>query len=207
MTRRIIIGFILIALIVAGVVWLINRKDKTVSTPVLSVSAFNQTKNAPAENTVSPNDEIVYTLNAENQGDQVISGYIVEANISEITDKATLMDASGASYNSGTNSLVWTPLDIQPHESITQKFSVRVNPLPAGSSDATMRIKFNNELAFHVAPNAQVSGNVTTNTKNPPTAPPYKAPVTGASEWVPTLLALLTTIGYFVFRKSRLAKV
>jgi hypothetical protein len=206
MTRRIIIGFIALILIIIGVILLINRKDKTVSTPVLSVSAFNQTKNVPAENTVPPNDEIVYTLNAENQGDEVISGYIVEANISEITDKATLIDASGASYNAGTNSLVWTPLDIQPHQSIAQKFSVRVNPLPAGSANTTMRIKFNNELALQIVANAQVSGNVT-NTPNPPGAQPYHAPVTGASEWVPTLLALVTTIGYYAFKKYRLAKV
>jgi hypothetical protein len=48
MTRRIVVGFIVVVLIIAGVIWLLKRQDKAVPAPVLSVSAFNQTKNTPA---------------------------------------------------------------------------------------------------------------------------------------------------------------
>ncbi len=201
MATRIVIAIVAIILIIAAIVW-INNGDKEATTPVLSVSAFNQTKNTSAtEVAANPDDTIAFTLSAENQSDEVIPGYIVEANISGITDKATLVDASGASYNSATDSLVWTPLDIQPRETISQKFTVRVNPLPSGSGVGPLTIKFNNELTVSIQPST-ISGN----TNPPPVTNPgsgYIAPTAGASEWIPVIFAGLMTVA-FMFRKRLL---
>jgi hypothetical protein len=200
MATRIVIAIIAIILIIGAIVW-INQGDEELVTPVLSVSAFNQTKNVNASDTpAATNDMIEFTLTAENQSDEVIPGYILEANISEITDKATLIDASGASYNSATNSLVWTPLDIQANESVNQKFTVRVNQLPANTSNPALRIKFNNELAIAIQQSSVSGGNVTT----PPTSPTgYVAPTSGVSEWLPVIFAALVTL-VVLYRRSRL---
>jgi hypothetical protein len=203
MSRRTLISLIVLLLVVAGIIWFAVSRDKETPTPVLSISALNQTQNRPAsEADAYPQDLIVYTLTAENQNDDMIQGYIMEANISEITDKASLVDASGAAYNAGTNSLVWTPLDIPANESITKQFSVRVNPLPSGTNSSQMKIRFNNELSINVA-QPQVSGNVTP----PVTNPPYIAPTSGPSSWLPVLFAVLVT-GFIVgIRKYKLVKV
>ena len=199
MSRNTVVGIILAVLVIAGVVWLINRKDKTVATPVLSVSAMNVTKNSSATNQAAlPGDTIVYTLTAENHSDKVIEGYIMEVSIADISDKAALMDASGAAYNSATNSLVWTALDIQPNDSITKQFTVRVNPQAAGSNNM-LKITFNNEISIPIQ-SASVAGGSTT----PTPQPTYNAPKTGPSEIVPIILALMATIGIIAYRKSEL---
>ncbi|MBX4187017.1 MAG: hypothetical protein KW802_02020 [Candidatus Doudnabacteria bacterium] len=197
MSKRTVITIIVLLLVLAGIIWLSTRKDDVKPTPVLSVSAFDKTQNKSATDiTVHPEDEIVYTLTAENQSDETISGYVMEANISEITDKASLLDASGASYNAGTNSLVWTPLDIPANQSISKGFSVRVNPVPAGSTSTVMKIKFNNELAINVAA-PQVAA---TNTN---TSASYKAPKSGPSGFVAVAFAALATV-VFAYRKKLL---
>ncbi len=203
MSRATLIALIVVLLIVAGIIWFVNANDNEDATPVLSVSAFNQTQNKAANETdAHPQDVIVYTLSAENQTDDVIEGYIMEANISEISDKAALVDASGASYNSATNSLVWTPLDIPNGETITKQFSVRVNQLPSGSTSSTLKLRFNNELSVNVTNTAPVvSGNVN------PTPTPRMAPATGVSGYLPVLFAALATAAFIAVRKYKLAKV
>jgi hypothetical protein len=195
MSRRIILAIIALILIAAGVIWLVQRnKNNNTVAPVLSVSAYNQTKNKSATDmAANPGDVIVYTLKAENQSDKTISGYVMEASIAEITDKASLLDASGASYNAATNSLVWTPLDIPAHESITKEFRVSVNQQAVGNR---LRVKFNNEVEVAVVSTPVVSG-----AKNPDNTDNYKAPKTGASEWLPALFAVLFTAAW-AFRKK-----
>lgn len=202
MSRSTLIALIVIVLIIAGIVWFVNANDNENSTPVLSVSAFNQTQNKAAnEVDAHPQDVVVYTLTAENQTDDAIEGYIMEANISEISDKASLVDASGASYNSATSSLVWTPLDIPAGESITKQFSVRVNMLPSGSTSSAMKLRFNNELSINVSNSTPVvSGNA-----NPPT--PRTAPPTGVSGYLPVLFAALSTAAFIAVRKYKFVKV
>ncbi len=196
-TARIIT--VIIVLIILGVAFGIyqSRKDKKdTATPILSVTAFNQTKNTDATSGNSqPDDVIVFTLTAENPENELISGYIVEANIADIINTATLVDAQGASYNSATNSLVWTPLDIPGNGSIQKQFTVKVNPV---SANTVMRIKFNNEIAVAVA-KATIAG-----TNNPPPTA-YVAPTAGGSSNVVLLLSLMTTVGYFAVRKYRTA--
>ncbi len=203
-----IAGVIVLLLILAGIIWYVekHKKDtKEVSGPVLSASAYNQTKNSGATSAAAnPKDVIVYTLNAENQNDDVIAGYVLEVNISEVTDKSTLIDAQGASYNSATNSLIWTPLDIPAHGSIEKQFSIRVNSLPQNATNTVIKVKFNNEIDIGINnPEATVSGAETDNSKVDANKS-YKAPVTGSSGSLIFLLATLTTLGYFGFKKYRL---
>lgn len=201
-----VIGIIVLLLIVGVFVWYgFNRADEdtTLNEPVLSVAAFNETKNTEAtQATAQPQDTIVYTLKAENPTAETIPGYVMQVDISNLASNATLIDAGGASYNSATNSLVWTPLDINPNQSIESKFVVRVNDLPQGSDNATMTIRFNNEVIVSVAKTAVVSGSDTNGNSAGVNREPYAAPTTGPSEMLILALALASTIGVFVVRKS-----
>ncbi|MDP3740788.1 MAG: hypothetical protein Q8R08_00485, partial [bacterium] len=178
------------------------------ATPILSVTSFNQNQNKDATSVPArPQDIIVFTMTAENQSDKIIPGYIVEANISEVTDKSTLTDAQGASYNSATNSLIWTPLDIPAKGSIQKQFTVRVNQISANSSNPVMRIKFNNEVTVSVVePTISPAVLGASQTPRPAPAPSaaYKAPVTGPAGDLSVWLALIATGTYFILRKYRI---
>ncbi len=198
---------ILVIVIVGAIVWAHfhnKSQNETATLPVLSVSAFNQTKNTAATSvTAEPNDTLVFTLSAENQTDKVIPGYVMEANIADLSTNSTLTDANGASYNSATNSLVWTPLDINPNESIQKKITVRVNPLPATSNSAVLKMKFNNEVTVNVASKAPVAQAPTQNKPGKVAGADYKAPVTGASENFILVLAAVSTLGFWFYHRRK----
>lgn len=205
MSNRSVFVLIVLLLVAAAITWVVirnNKKNDEAAAPLLSVFAFNQTKNLPAtQAAASPNDVIVYTLTAENQSDKVIPGYVVEANISEVTDKSTLIDASGASYNSASNSLVWPPLDIPSKVAIQKQFNVRVNPAQAGSTSTVMKLKFNNQLDIAIQPASQQVAGVNTNNGS------FNAPTTGPDTGSLSLwLASLTTALIAGVKKFRLIK-
>lgn len=203
MSKRTFIGLVVLLVLLGVIVWATRHKNTMsdqASTPLLSVYAYNKTKNLPAQQAeASANDVIVYTLSVENQSNKVIPGYIVEVNIAQVTDKSTLTDASGASYNSATNSLVWTPLDIPANGQIQKEFTVRVNQIAAGA-DSMMKIKFDNEIDVTIA-SSTVAG---VKTDNP--AVTYKAPVTGPADNLALWFAVLTTIAFAIVKKYRLVK-
>ena len=189
--RTIAVIIVLLALVGVGI-WAYQRGKKNneqTATPVLSVSS--------STTTAKPTDTVVFTLIAENQTDEVIPGYVMEVNISEVTDKSVLVDAQGASYNSATNSLIWTPLDIPANGNIQKQLSVRVNPLAASATNTTMRIKFNNEATVALT-NPVVAGNNVDQ--------PYIAPTTGPSSFVSLWLALSATAMIAGLRKFRLIR-
>jgi len=205
MSRRSLIALIVILILIGGIIYWVQRTKKEnnkAATPVLSVAARNQTQNADATSvTARPQDTVVFTLTAENQTDKTIPGYVIEANISEVTNVSTLIDAQGASYNAGTSSLVWTPLDIPGEGSVQKQFSVRVNPL-TDNSNPVMKIKFNNELHVTIG-KPVVAGSNTAAVTSPGS---YQAPVTGPAGDLAVWLALAATGLYFGIRKYQTIK-
>jgi hypothetical protein len=205
-----IVLFVILILVIVGIIVGVNylqKEDNTtdIATPVLSVAAFNKTKNQTATAvTANPSDEIVFTLTAENQTDTVIPAYVMQTNISQVANVATLTQASGASFDSVNNNLVWTPLDIAPHSKIEKLFSVRVSPVNANSS-ATMKVTFNNEIAIFIA-NAPVTSGTSNQTSTPTKNNPYKAPATGPVENYSLWAAVIVTLAVFGIRKYKLAK-
>lgn len=204
MSKRTFTALLVLILILAAVIFVARRKTDTspiAVEPILSVAAYNQTRNVPATGSdAKPQDVVVYTLTVENPSNQIITGYVIQADISGISNNATLIDGQGASYNSSTNSLIWTPLDIPANGKVQKQFSVRINPLAAGINSAILSIRFNNQLQIAVAKPIQVVAGTSTTNNN------YKAPVTGPAENVVWALALLTTISVFAIRKFRKQK-
>jgi hypothetical protein len=208
MTKRTIITVIVLAVIL-GIIFLIqqlNREEEQGNNAVLSVSAYNQTKNDDAAKAAAnPKDVIVYTLTAENQSNEPIRGFVFETNIADITELATLIDAQGANYNSGSNSLVWTPIDIPENGSVEKKFTVRIKDELPANSDLTMAVKFNNEVKVSVVRSVATNNNgstrgASTDAGSTPGRTDYTAPNTGIPFNVTMVLALCATLGIFLFR-------
>lgn len=203
MPKRILVGLIVLLVILGLIIWFNQpKKSQQATAPVLSVSAFNQSKNVAATSVQArEQDVIVYTLTAENQTSRVLPGYVIEINIADTSNKATLIDANGASYNAAASSLVWTALDIPANGSIQKQFSVRVNPIPVGSNSNLMSIKFNNQADITLASAPQVAG-ITASSGAASNVTPYKAPKTGPNENLVGILALIFTVCAYFFRKS-----
>ncbi len=210
MERNRIIRIIITIIIIAGIglgFWYYNHKKNSQTTsPDLSVSAYDQTQNTDATKvTAHPKDVIVYTLSATNPSDKVIPGYVMEVAIGGVTNSATLIDAQGANYNSGNNSLVWTPLDIPANSSIQKQFTVRVkDTLPSNASDKVLKVTFSNEVDTSVDYSSVASN---TNTTSRPgtigSGATYKAPKTGIPGWISFYLAVFLTFGVLLFRTAR----
>jgi hypothetical protein len=204
---RVVVIIIIILLLIGGGYWIwkLSQEDTDGSEVVTRISAFNQTKNADAITVnASARDVIVYTLTVENTTDDVVQGYEVTADIADITDAATLIDAQGANYNSSNNSLVWTPLDVPANGSFDKKFTVRVKDAQSAGSDYVMTARFNNELVINIDRGSVAATPTPQPTPAPsPTPSPYQAPTTGPSVFVVALIAAGFTLGFILFRFAR----
>ncbi len=206
MAKKTIATVIVLLLILGGLYWYQqSKKDSNDSTDVdLSVSVYNQTKNADgAAVTASPKDSLVYTLHVENNTNKDIKDYVVETSIDDISQQATLIDAQGASFDAGNNSIMWTPLDVPANGSIEKQFTVRVKDTLSEDSDLVMTVSFGNELAVSTVRTASPSTNPGPTPVPVVAKPPYKAPVSGPSAWFAFLLAISFTAGIVLYRTAK----
>ncbi|HYC29701.1 MAG TPA: hypothetical protein VEB42_12805 [Chitinophagaceae bacterium] len=201
MARRTIITVIILLAIAALIFWYQQSRDNDDASADVtqSVSVFNRTKNADATTvTASPNDELVYSLKVQNDTDEVVSSYVVETNIEDISELATLIDAQGANYNASTSSLTWTPQDVPANGAIEKQFTVRVKENLPTDSDLLMSARYNNEVLVSVG-----RGPVAVTPTPAPTPTPYKAPSSGPSAWFAFLLAIAFTAGIVLYRAAK----
>lgn len=203
MNRNRIIGLIVLVLAVAGIIWGIyysqHKNDNTSVNPDLSVSVFNVTQNVDGTQVEAhPKDQLTYTLTANNPTDDVISGYVMEVEIGNVTNAATLIDAQGANYNSGNNSLIWTPLDIPANGAIEKQFTVRVkDTLPADEQSRTLKVVFSNEVSTTLSAGTGSTGSIGNDGAS------FEAPKTGIPGWISFFLAGFITFGFLLFRVAR----
>lgn len=208
MARRTILTILVLIVAIAGLVWFFqSRDDDDASEDTnLSLSVFNQTKNTEGSAVnATPKDVLVYTLNVENTSDDVISGYVVETNIDDISELATLTDAAGANYNASTNSLMWTPIDVPANGSVQKTFTVRVKDTLPTDSDFIMTTAFGGEVDVNVSSTAVVVAPTPTPAPNltPTPLPSYQAPTTGPSVWFAFMLAITFTVGILLYRAAK----
>lgn len=201
MAKKIILTVIFILAIGTLAFWYFesrNNDSDNSADVVLSATVYNQTQNADGTTvTGRPNDVLVYTLTASNVSEDVVSGYVVETGIGDISELANLVDASGGNFNAESTSLMWTPLDIPAKDSITKQFTVKVkDPIPAGT-DMAIKMAYGNEISVNVAKATPAIS---------PSTPPdqdYQAPVTGPSLWFAVILGLIFTVGLLLYRTAR----
>jgi hypothetical protein len=206
MAKKIIIAIAVLAVIGALVFWYQDSQndDGADSRVQLSLTVFNQTKNSDgATVSANPRDVLVYTLTARNTSDDTVSGYVVETNIDDISQLATLTDAAGANYNASTNSLMWTPLDIPANDQIEKTFTVRIKESLPSDSDMIMSASFGNEILVAVSTEAAPVPTPTLTPVANNDQPSYQAPTTGPSVWFAFVLAILFTAGILMYRLGK----
>lgn len=208
MARRTILSILVLVVAIAVIVWFaaFRNEDDASENTELSVSVFNQTKNAEGTSVdANPKDVLVYTLNVANTSDDVISGYVVETNIDDLSELATLTEAAGANYNASTNSLMWTPIDVPANSSIQKTFTVSVKDTLPTDSDFVMSTAFGNEANVNVKQVAAVTPAPTPTpvAVNPGSNPSYQAPTTGPSVWFAFMLAMTFTAGIVLYRAAK----
>jgi hypothetical protein len=204
MARKTILTVAVLIILLGLLYWFQqSRENDDVSADTdLTISVFNQTKNADGTAVAaSPKDVLVYTLTVNNTSDDVISGYVVETNIEDISELATLTDAQGANYNAATNSLTWTPLDVPAESSIEKQFTVAVKENLPADSDLIMTASFGDEVAVTV--NKSAVANNPGPTPTPAPRDPYKAPTSGPSAWFAFLLAITFTAGVVIYKTAK----
>ncbi|MGE5298116.1 MAG: hypothetical protein ACM3KM_03060 [Acidobacteriaceae bacterium] len=220
---RIIAIIVIVALLLGAGYWIyrvVKERQNKAAEVTQSIAAFNQSKNADATTVAAqPRDVIVYTMTVENKSNKVASGYEVSVDISDISQKATLIDAQGANYDSANNSLVWTPLDVPANGSFEKNFTVRIKDSLPAEANPTMTANFGNEVSINlektvatVTPAPTPTPTTVTPKPTTPATPavkpatttpkPLKAPVTGNSGLLVATLAGAITLG-FVLRKLR----
>lgn len=200
MTNRTIAAVIVLLAILGLVFWWQQYKSEPQKEAINSVSAFNETKNQEGSQ-ASPGDSVVYTLTVENPNSKVLTGYVVEGNISDISELANLVDAEGANYNPAAGSLIWTPLDIQGKSTIAKKVKVQIKSDLPNNSDLVMRMKFGNEVAVAVIRlQPQVAGETGGAGADPDF---YVSPNSGLPLSIILLLSAVLTLGISLFRLAR----
>lgn len=170
----------------------------------ISKSARNVTKNteSTASLAAAGGDEIVYTLSAKNTGRVTVNGFVVEENISDVLDYATLTNPQGGKLGSN-NVIKWDESSIKPGETVERKFTVKIkNPIPTTPVSTSDPGHFDGKLT-------NVYGNTVTISLPLPPAKQIEItttttlPSTGPGESIAAGFAVTVVIAYF-FARSRL---
>lgn len=173
---------------------------------IIYKTASDTTQNlADANNaTAQPDDTIVYTLYAKNNGKADVKDYVFEENLSDAMDYASPTDLHGGSID--TNNIVtWPALTIKAGATAKQQITVKVkNPIPQtpasasdpGHFDLIMTNVYGNTINIHVpgspAKTVEAAG--------------ASLPNTGPGSSIAVGALILIVGGYFYSRSRLLAK-
>ncbi|HTE22705.1 MAG TPA: hypothetical protein VK674_06745 [Candidatus Limnocylindria bacterium] len=98
----------------------------------LQKNASNQTRNIPDANgkDAGPNDIIIYSLTSKNAGTQTVEDFVVEENMSDVLEYATIVDLHGGQLND-KDIVSWPQEDIPPGTTLAKQITVKVKgPVP-----------------------------------------------------------------------------
>lgn len=183
-----------------------NSKDDqdTKACLVLNKAAKNNTQkieNADGT-TAAANDSISYTLRTKNAGKATVKQYVIEENMSDVLDYATITDLAGGQLGSD-NIVRWPATDIAGGETVTKVLGIKVkSPIPAtpisasdGSKfDLVMNNVYGNAINIKLpSPIIKTTEIVTTKT----------LPNTGPGTTMMLSVMMAVVVGYF-FMRSRL---
>jgi uncharacterized repeat protein (TIGR01451 family) len=172
---------------------------------VLSKAAANQTKGiASADGTqAAAGDTIVYTLTAKNTSKTTVPQFVMQENLSDVLDYATVKDLDGGTIDN--NSLVtWPAKDVAAGNSISHTITVQVKlPIPNTPPDPSDPAHFD-----HVMTNLYGNSvNITLPSSVVTTAITASAtlPNTGPGSSLVLIGAITIVAGYFFARARLLA--
>lgn len=120
---------------------------------VKSKSAYNITKTEPAVIAEAGNS-IEYTLTTKNTGTAAVSNFVVEDDLSTVLNYSEIVSISdsGSIVNvSGAKTVRWAPVAINPGQTITRKFTVKiVNPLPTTPNELKLVNTYGNLVTITI---------------------------------------------------------
>jgi uncharacterized repeat protein (TIGR01451 family) len=181
-------------------------EDKT-SCLVLSKTVSNITQHKADANgtTANAGDTLTYTLTVKNTGKVTVPKFVIQENISDVLDYATVVDLHGGTLNSTTNMVAYAAQDIKAGVTATEQITVKVkDPIPTtpvsssdpGHFDMTMTNVYGNTTNIKLPPT------VVSTTQQAVTTLPNTGPGTGL--FISFGVALVA--GYFLARSRLLAK-
>lgn len=201
---------------VPGVQWNRNQcypcpeaqKDDSVTACLeMSKTASNETQNiTDADGTLAKaNDVIVYTISTKNKGTQTVKDFIIEENLADVLEYATIVNLHGGKM--GDNKVVtWPRQDIRAGATLSKKVTVKIkNPVPQtpisasdpGSFDLVMtNVYFGNSINIKLPPTIVKTTELGVQT----------LPNTGPGTTLAIAFAVSAFASYFFARSRLLAK-
>lgn len=183
------------------------------TTPVIVTdkAVKNTTQNiADANNTMAqPGDSLVYELYIINKGDAAKENLVLDGEYAEdvrdILEYADITDLNDATFNEQTKKLSWPAVTINPGQTITKTFTVKVkDPLPATPISAS------NPLSYDFSMHNVYGRKVTVNLPKP-ASKAIEQTVTQLPNTGPPMSMLIAVIGvmivsYFYYRSRLINK-
>ncbi len=182
-----------------------NDQDVTACL-VLTKTAKNDTQkieNADGT-TASADDSITYTLRTKNIGKALVKGYVVEENISDLLDYATVTSYGGGKLEAN-NVIRWPATDISPGATITKQLAVKIkNPIPQTPISASDPAKFDLVMnnVYGNAVNIKLPSNIVKTTETITGS----LPKTGPGTTLVISMVATMIVSYFFARTRLLAK-
>jgi len=181
-------------------------KNDTTACLILSKTARNDTQNIDkADGTVAKaGDVITYSLSVENTGKAPVNDFVVQENITDILDYATVTNARGATIDDN-NLATWPATDIAAGQTITKQLTVTIkSPIPEtpisasnpASHDLTLTNVYGRTVNIKLPPSVAKTTEQITRTM----------PNTGPGTSLVISFGLATMVGYFFFRSRLMAK-
>lgn len=170
---------------------------KTANNPTKGLTNANNT-------TAQPNDVIVYTLFAENKGKAAVKNFVMQENLNDVLDYATVVSLHGGSLSS-SNLVKWPAATIKAGSTLAHRITVRVkNPLPTNTPPAGDPGHFDRIMT-------NVYGNAV-NIRVPSPTPTAITPVVTASEDLPNtgpgtgllIAGAVVVVAAYFFARARL---
>lgn len=171
----------------------------------VSKTASDPTQNWADANdkTAQPGDTIVYTLYAKNTGQAVVKAFLMEENLSDVLDYATVVELNGGTLDTTSGEVTWPVADIKAGETLSHQIVVKVKDsipqTPASTSDGShfdlvMTNVYGNSINIDV-PGSPVTAIAATTLVN-----------TGPGTSLLTAAAVVILAGFFYARSRLLAK-
>jgi uncharacterized repeat protein (TIGR01451 family) len=182
-----------------------NRRDILACVKIHKTASDTTQGWSDANNrTAQPGDIIVYRLYAKNNGKATVERFVIEENLSDVMDYATVTNLDGGKLDPVTHVAIWKARDIPPGQTIMHRITVQVkDPVPqtpASTSDPnhfdhTMTNVYGNTITIKV-PGTTITTIETTASTLPKTGP-------GTSLMIGA--AIFIVAGYFFARARLLA--
>ncbi len=173
----------------------------------MTKTASNETQNIPeADGTLAEaNDVIVYTLTTRNDGNQAIKDFIVEENMSDVLEYATIVNLDGGEIDD-RHVVYWPKEDIAAGATLVKKITVKIkDPVPQtpvsasdpGSFDMIMtNVYYGNAVNIKLPSSVAKTTELTVQT----------LPETGPGTALAAGFAITAFASYFFARSKLLAK-